>query len=130
MKYLTRVRNVNVESEQSEDSLTKRSYPDWALTKDRTRTGHSQKIVPRLETFSQVRNVSPDLSEVRVQHLTRLEMSSPDLSEVRVQHFTMLGMSSPDLSEVRVRPHKESGANWALTKDRARTRSVGRQLES
>ncbi|MGA8132390.1 MAG: hypothetical protein WB930_20725, partial [Syntrophobacteraceae bacterium] len=28
--------------------------------------GHSQKIVPGLETFSQVRNVSPDLNEVKV----------------------------------------------------------------
>ncbi len=48
-------------------------------------------------------------------------MSSPDLSEVRVQHLTRLEMSSPDLSEVRVRPHKRSGANWALTRDRTRT---------
>ncbi|MGP0043251.1 MAG: hypothetical protein ACLPVJ_00365, partial [Syntrophobacteraceae bacterium] len=47
LKYLTRVRNVNVESEQSEDSLTKRSYPDL-------------KHLTRLEMSS------PDLSEVRV----------------------------------------------------------------
>ena len=67
MKYLTRVRNVNVESEQSEDSLTK----------DRARTGRSQKIVPGLETFNQVRNVSPDLNEVRVQHLTRVRDVKP-----------------------------------------------------
>ncbi|MFZ0946348.1 MAG: hypothetical protein WAN54_20830, partial [Syntrophobacteraceae bacterium] len=67
----------------------------------------------------------PDLK-----HLTVFETSSPGLNEVRVQHLTKLETSSPDLSEVRVRPHKESGANWALTKDRARTRSVGRQLES
>ncbi|MGO8783097.1 MAG: hypothetical protein ACLQS0_07785, partial [Syntrophobacteraceae bacterium] len=59
LKYLTRVRNVNVESEQSEDSLTKRSYPDWALTKDRTRTGRSQKIAPGLEASNQVRDVKP-----------------------------------------------------------------------
>ncbi|MFZ0946249.1 MAG: hypothetical protein WB930_08105, partial [Syntrophobacteraceae bacterium] len=122
LKYLTRVRNVNVESEQSEDSLTKRSYPDWALTKDRTRTGRSQKIAPGLGAH---KKSHPDLK-----HLTRLEMSSPDLSEVRVrphkrsdanlkritlaasvsanpnvvrvQHLTRLEMSSPDLSEVRV----------------------------
>jgi hypothetical protein len=34
--------------------------------------------------------------------LTKLEMSSPDLSEVRVQHLTMLQMSSPNLNAVRV----------------------------
>ena len=84
LKYLTRVRNVNVESEQSEDSLTK----------DRARTGRSQKIAPGLGTHKQS---CPDLK-----HLTVFETSSPGLNEVRVQHLTKLEMSSPDLSEVRV----------------------------
>ncbi len=54
------------------------------LTKDRTRTGHSQKIVPGLETFSQVRNVSPDLSEARVQRLTRAGGANANPNVVRV----------------------------------------------
>ncbi len=107
----------------------KKSCPDWALTKNRARTGRSQKIAPGLEAsnqvrdvkpgpersegpaFSHVRNVSPDLSEVRVQRLTKLEMSSPDLNEVRVQRLTSAVSVSANPSEVRVRPHKRSGAN-------------------
>ncbi len=57
--------------------------------------------MPGLETFSQVRNVSPDLNEVRVQHLTKLEMSSPDLSEVRVQRLVLVGTVNASPSEVR-----------------------------
>ncbi len=91
LKYLTRVRNVNVESEQSEDSLTR----------GRARTGHSQKIVPGLETFSHVRNDSPDLNEVRVQRLTMLETSSPDLSTVRVQRLVLVGTVNASPNEVR-----------------------------
>ncbi len=45
---------------------------------------------------------SPDLSEVRVQHLTRLEMSSPDLSEVRVQRITLAASVSANPNVVRV----------------------------
>ncbi len=73
---------------------------------------HSQKIVPGLETFSQVRNVSPDLREVRVRphkrsdaNLKRITLAasvSANPNVVRVQHLTRLEMSSPDLSEVRV----------------------------
>ncbi|MGO8943178.1 MAG: hypothetical protein ACLQJ7_05845, partial [Syntrophobacteraceae bacterium] len=58
--------------------------------------------VPGLETFSQVRNVSPDLNEVRVQHLTMLEMSSPDLSEVRVQRLRPAEDVNADPNVVRV----------------------------
>ncbi len=45
---------------------------------------HSQKVVPGLETFSQVRNVSPDLSEVRVQRLTRAGSANANPNVVRV----------------------------------------------
>ena len=36
-----------------------KSSGSCVLTKDRTRTGHSQKIVPGLEAFNHVRNVKP-----------------------------------------------------------------------
>ena len=68
MKYIARVPNVNVESEQSEDSPGRKDGD------------------PDLKHLTKLEMSSPDLSEVRVQHLTKLEMSSPDLSEVRVQH--------------------------------------------
>ena len=92
MKYLTRVRNVNVESEQSEDSLTKRSYPDL-------------KHLTRLEMSS------PDLSEVRVQRLTSVASVSANPNQVRVQRLTPARSVNANPNVVRVRPHKRSGAN-------------------
>ncbi len=37
----------------------KKSGANWALTKDRARTGRSQKIAPGLEASNQVRDVKP-----------------------------------------------------------------------
>ncbi len=79
--------------------------------------------------LTSVASVSANPNQVRVQHLTKLEMSSPDLSEVRVQRLTSVASVSANPNqvrvqrrasvqcvsanpnEVRVRPHKESGAN-------------------
>ncbi len=106
------------------------SFRQCALTKDRARTGHSQKIVPGLEASNQVRDGKPGpersegapsqkigrelgahkRSHPDLKHLTKLEMSSPDLSEVRVQRITLAACVSANPNVVRVRPHKRSDA--------------------
>ncbi len=73
---------------------------------------HSQKIVPGLETFSQVRNVSPDLREVRVRphkrsdaNLKRITLAasvSANPNVVRVQRLTRAGSANANPNVVRV----------------------------
>ncbi len=52
--------------------------------------------------LTSVASVSANPNQVRVQHLTKLEMSSPDLSEVRVQRLTSVASVSANPNQVRV----------------------------
>ncbi|MGA7492981.1 MAG: hypothetical protein WBW10_10630, partial [Syntrophobacteraceae bacterium] len=54
-----------------------------ALSKDRTRTGHSQTIVPGLETFNRVRDVKPgpERSEGPASNQVRDVKPGPERSE-------------------------------------------------
>jgi len=84
-----------------------------ALSKDRARTGRSQKIAPGLAAFNHVRHVSPDLSEVRVRphkesganskRLTLAASVSANPNQVRVQRRASVQCVSANPNEVRVR---------------------------
>jgi hypothetical protein len=114
-----------------------------ALTKNRARTGHSQKIVPGLEALTNGWSIKPGpersegpasavlpLCTARTRSAVRVPC--PDLKHRATGCNVWPG---PERSEgpafnalPRCYPRTRTKRGWALTKDRARTRSIGQPL--
>jgi hypothetical protein len=102
-----------LEFERSEDSA---SDVGWQVKRE---PDHSEGSPAPPQDFGHARVLTEDRtlnlgthkrSRPDLKHLTTLAMLSPDLSVVRVQHFTRLQMFNANPTEVRVRPHKRSDA--------------------